>query len=179
MNRAAANRSLLKKLSIVAVAMFGFGYALIPFYNKLCEVAGLNQIQRADAAPANSQVDTSRTVTLKFDANLRDHLPWSFKPLTRSVQVHPGELIHVVYEVKNSSDQAVFGQAIPSYGPQLAGQYVKKLDCFCFTRQELKANETREMPVVLVIDPALPSDVTTVTLSYTFFKVAGAGPKPG
>jgi cytochrome c oxidase assembly protein subunit 11 len=179
MNRDDANRVLLKKLSVVAIAMFGFGFALIPFYDKLCEVAGLNQLQRADAAPANSQVDTARTVTLEFDANHRDDLPWSFKPLTKSLKVHPGELVHVVYEVKNSSDQAVFGQAIPSYGPQLAGRYVRKLDCFCFTRQELKPNETREMPVVLVLDPALPADVTTVTLSYTFFRVAGAGSKPG
>lgn len=176
---ASANRKLLKKLLIIAVGMFGFGYALAPFYSKLCEVAGLNQIQYADAAPANSQLDVSRTITLELDANLRDDLPWTFRPLQKSVRVHPGELVQVMYEVKNSSGQAVFGQAIPSYGPQLAGQYVKKLECFCFTRQEVKAGETRQMPVVFVIGPGLPEDVKTVTLSYTFFKVEGAGPTPG
>ncbi len=179
MSSASANRALLKKLLVIALGMFGFGFALVPFYNKLCEVAGLNQIQKADAGPANGQVDASRTVMLELDANLRDQLPWSFRPLTRRMQVHPGELVQVVYEVRNSSDQPVFGQAVPSYAPQLAGRYFKKMDCFCFTRQELKPRETRQMPVVLVIEPSLPADVTTVTLSYTFFKVEGAGPKPG
>jgi cytochrome c oxidase assembly protein subunit 11 len=179
MSDARANRTLLTKLLVVAVGMFGFGFALVPFYNKLCEVAGLNQILTADAAPSNTQVDTSRTITLELDANLRDDLPWTFRPVQKSVQVHPGGLVHVVYEVKNTSDRAIVGQAIPSYGPQLAAQYVKKLECFCFTRQELKAGETREMPVVFVIERGLPDDVKTVTLSYTFFRVEGAEPKPG
>jgi cytochrome c oxidase assembly protein subunit 11 len=178
-SEAAANRTLLAKLLVVAVGMFGFGFALVPFYNKLCEVAGLNQILTADAAPASTQVDTSRTITLELDANLRDDLPWTFRPVQKSIQVHPGALVQVVYQVKNTSDQAVFAQAIPSYGPQLAAQYVKKLECFCFTRQELKAGEARQMPVVFVIERGLPDDVKTVTLSYTFFRVEGAGPKPG
>jgi cytochrome c oxidase assembly protein subunit 11 len=179
MSGASANRTLLVKLLIVAVGMFGFGFALVPFYNKLCEVAGLNQIQTADASAANTQVDTKRTITLELDANLRDDLPWTFRPLQQSIKVHPGELVHVTYEVSNTSNQAVLGQAIPSYGPQLAAAYVKKLECFCFTRQELKAGETRQMPVVFVIQPNLPDDVKTVTLSYTFFRVEGTGAKPG
>lgn len=179
MSAASANRTLLRKLLVVAVAMFGFGYLLVPFYNKLCEVTGLNQILTADAAPVNTQVDKSRTVLLQLDANLRDDLPWTFTPTQKSVSVHPGELVQVTYKVSNSSGQTVFGQAVPSYGPQLAGQYVKKLECFCFTRQELKAGETRDMPVVFVLDPRLPKDVSTVTLSYTFFRVEGAGSKPG
>jgi cytochrome c oxidase assembly protein subunit 11 len=176
---ASANRALLKKLLVVALGMFGFGYALAPFYSKLCEVAGLNQIQYADAAPANTQIEASRTITLELDANVRDDLPWTFRPVQKSVKVHPGELVQVMYEIKNSSGQAAFGQAIPSYGPRLAGQYVKKLECFCFTRQEVKAGETRQLPVVFVIERGLPEDVKTVTLSYTFFRVEGAGPKPG
>ena len=179
MTDASANRTLLKKLLVVAAGMFAFGYALVPFYSKLCEVTGLNQILMADAAPANPQVDASRTITLELDANLRDDLPWTFQPVQKSVQVHPGELVQVVYEVKNTSDQAVFGQAIPSYGPQLVGQHIKKMECFCFTRQELKGRETRQMPVVFVIERTLPADVKTVTLSYTFFRVEGAGRKPG
>lgn len=170
-----ANRALLVKLIAVAVGMFAFGFALAPFYAKLCEAVGLNQIQSADAVPGNTLVDRGRLVTLQFDANLRDDLPWSFRPLTRSIRAHPGELVQVVYEVKNGSDQAVLGQAVPSYGPQLAARYVKKLECFCFTRQELKPHETRQMPVVFLIGPDLPADVNTVTLSYTFFKIEGAG----
>lgn len=179
MSKAAANRVLMLKLIVVAAGMFGFGFALAPFYGKLCEAVGLNQIQSADAIPRNTQVDESRLVTLQFDANLRDDLPWSFQPLTKSVQAHPGQLVHVLYEIKNASDQPVLGQAIPSYGPQLAAQYVKKLECFCFTRQELKPHETRALPVVFLISADLPADVNTVTLSYTFFKVEGAAPTSG
>jgi cytochrome c oxidase assembly protein subunit 11 len=179
MNTASANRTLMLKLIVVAVGMFGFGFALAPFYNKLCEAVGLNRIQAADVVPSNTQVDRTRLVTLRFDANLRNDLPWTFQPLTKSVQVHPGQLVHVLYEVKNTSDRPVLGQAIPSYGPQLAAQYVKKLECFCFAQQELKPHETRQMPVVFLIEPSLPADVSTVTLSYTFFKVEGAGAASG
>lgn len=179
MSTGSANRVLLVKLVVVAIGMFGFGFALAPFYSKLCEAVGLNQIQTADSLPANGQIDRSRLVTLQFDSNLRDDLPWSFRPLTKSLEAHPGDLIHVVYEVKNASNEAVMGQAIPSYGPQLAARYVKKLECFCFTRQTLQPGETREMQVVFVLEPDLPRDVHTVTLSYTFFKVEGAVAKPG
>jgi cytochrome c oxidase assembly protein subunit 11 len=179
MSAQAVNRRLMVKLLVVAVAMFGFGFALAPMYTKLCALAGVNNLQSSDASAANSQVDLSRTITVQFDANLRNELPWTFRPLTKSVQVHPGELVHVVYEVKNDSDRGAFGQAIPSYGPQAAGRYFKKLECFCFARQELKPNETRQMPVVFVVEAGLPADVHTITLSYTFFRVEGAGAKPG
>jgi cytochrome c oxidase assembly protein subunit 11 len=179
MSARSANRRLVVKLIVVAIGMFGFGFALAPMYTKLCELTGLNNLQTSDAAPLNTQVDRSRTITVQFDANLRNELPWSFRPLTKSLQVHPGQLVNVVYEVKNASDSDLFGQAIPSYGPQVAGRYFKKLECFCFTRQELKPNETRQMPVVFVVEAGLPADVHTITLSYTFFRVEGAGPKPG
>ena len=179
MSAPSKNRVLVTKLVVVAIVMFWFGFALAPMYTKLCELAGINNLQASDAPAVNAQVDSSRTITVQFDANLRDDLPWTFQPLTKSVQVHPGQLVHVVFEVKNASDRDVFGQAIPSYGPQVAGRYFKKLECFCFTRQELKPNETRQMPVVFVVEPGLPGDVHTITLSYTFFKVEGAGAKPG
>ena len=179
MSAGSANRALVVKLVVVAIGMFGFGFALAPIYSKLCELTGVNNLQTRDAGALNTQVDRSRTITVQFDANLRNELPWTFRPLTKSMQVHPGELVHVVYEVKNASDRGAFGQAIPSYGPQVAGRYFKKLECFCFTRQELKPNETREMPVVFVVEPGLPQDVHTITLSYTFFRVDGAGAKPG
>jgi cytochrome c oxidase assembly protein subunit 11 len=168
-----ANRSLLRKLAFIVVAMFGFGYLLVPFYEKICEVTGLRNIAQADAI-ANTQVDASRTVRIEFDANLRD-MPWTFKPLATSLPVHPGELTQVDYEVVNNTDHPVTGQAIPSYAPQFAAQYFRKLECFCFARQTLAAGERRVMPVVFVIDPAAPRDLETITLSYTFFTVEGNG----
>ena len=166
------NSATLRKLLIVACAMFGFGFALVPFYKKICEVAGLNNIARADAVP-NTQVDASRWITVELDANLRSDLPWTFTPVEKTVRFHPGELVQVTYEVRNHSGVPVTGQAIPSWGPQVAGRHLKKLDCFCFTQQTLQAGEVRRMPVVFVIDSSLPADVGYVTLSYTFFKVEG------
>jgi cytochrome c oxidase assembly protein subunit 11 len=174
---AAANLRLMKKLVVIAGAMFGFGFALVPFYEKICEVTGIRNVLKADALPANTQVDASRVVTVELDSNLH-HLAWTFRPLQRSVQLHPGELVTVTYEVRNTQDRPVTGQAVPSYGPQLAGQYFKKLECFCFQQQTLGPNEVREMPVVFVVDPELPRDVNTITLSYTFFEVAGRAASP-
>jgi cytochrome c oxidase assembly protein subunit 11 len=167
------NRALLVKLGVVVVAMFGFGYALVPFYEKICEVTGLRNIARADEVK-NTQVDASRTVRIEFDSNVRK-LQWQFRPLTPVVGVHPGEMRQVVYEIVNTTDRPLTGQAIPSYGPPHAGQYFRKLECFCFAKQTLLPGERRQMPVVFVVDPDLPKDVATITLSYTFFEVEGAG----
>lgn len=167
----AANGQMLRKLVVVTLLMFGFGYAMVPFYKKLCEVAGITELARADE-PANTQVDTSRTLTVQFDGNSHG-LPWTFEPLQRAVKVHPGQLIQVSYRVTNNSKAAIVGQAIPSYGPTFAASHVKKLECFCFARQELKAGEVRDMPVQLVIDSGFPKEVDTITLSYTFFEVPG------
>jgi cytochrome c oxidase assembly protein subunit 11 len=171
-----ANRVMLVKLLVVTIGMFGFGYALVPLYKKICEVTGINEVEKANSPVANSQVDLGRLVTLEFDANVRSDLPWKFRPMQASMTVHPGQLVQITYEVRNASDRAITGQAIPSYGPQIAGQYFRKLDCFCFARQTFAPGETRQMPVVFVIEPGLPKDVTTVTLSYTFFNVEGAAP---
>ena len=168
---ATENNRTLKRLVIGAVAMFGFGFLLVPMYEKICEVTGINNILQPDRV-VNTQVDTSRTVLVEFDANLHG-LPWQFRPRDTVMRVHPGELATVVYEVANTRNVAVTGQAIPSYGPQHAGRYFLKMECFCFTQQQLDAGEMREMPVAFVIDPNLPRDVTTITLSYTFFEVAG------
>jgi cytochrome c oxidase assembly protein subunit 11 len=173
--RSLDNRRLLIRLAVAAVGMFGFGFLLVPFYNTICEVTGVNRLMKADAQAANTQVDRSRRLTLEFDANAHA-LPWRFSPQQASVSVHPGELVRVDYVLENTTDKAIVGQAIPSYGPQLAGQYIKKLDCFCFQQQTLAAHERRVMPVVFVVDPALPADVNTVTLSYTFFEIEGAAP---
>jgi cytochrome c oxidase assembly protein subunit 11 len=169
-----ANRMLLRKLTVVALAMFGFGFALVPIYKKICETAGIYNLEQPDQV-RNTQVDASRLITVEFDANTRG-LPWEFRPMQRSVQVHPGQVVQVLYEVRNNTGSAIAGQAIASYGPQVAGQYVKKMQCFCFARQELKGNETRQMPVQFVVDPRLPGEVKVITLSYTFFELPGGAP---
>jgi cytochrome c oxidase assembly protein subunit 11 len=166
-----ANRVLVGKLALVAVMMFGFGYALVPFYDQICKATGLRDIAVPDIV-TNTQVDLSRTVRLEFDATV-NKMPWQFRPLTPVVSVHPGELTQVVYEVENTSERPMTGQAVPSYGPRVAGEYFKKLDCFCFTKQSFGPHEKRQMPVVFVIDSRLPADVNTITLSYTFFEVEG------
>ena len=172
------NAALLRKLVVVAVLMFGFGWALVPLYRKICEVTGINVLTSRDPAiearARNTQVDLSRTVTVEFDANGRG--AWHFKPLTPHVQVHPGELVHVEYDLVNQASRAMAGQAIPSYAPQSSARYFEKLECFCFRQQVLAAGETRRFPVVFFIDPLLPADVAQITLSYTFFEVPGALP---
>jgi cytochrome c oxidase assembly protein subunit 11 len=170
-NARRSNRRMLAKLGLVVVLMFGFGFALVPFYDKICKATGLRDIDAPDEVH-NTQVDLKRTVRLELDANTAK-LPWRFRPLTPIVTVHPGEVAQVVYEVENLSDHAVTGQAIPSYGPQLAAEYFRKLECFCFTKQSLGPREKRQMPVLFVIDPKLPADVPAITLSYTFFEVEG------
>jgi cytochrome c oxidase assembly protein subunit 11 len=175
---AQANQQTLVKLLVVAVMMFGFGYAMVPFYRAICDALGLNSVAKADVV-ASTQVDTGRLLTIEFDTNLRNNLPWTFTAVEKSVRIHPGALTQVTFEVRNSSDRAVTGQAIPSFGPQLAGRYFKKLDCFCFTQQTLAPGEVRRMPVAFVIEPGLPEDVNTVTLSYTFFEVEGKKAKEG
>ena len=153
-DRRRSNGRMLARLLFVVAVMFGFGFALVPFYEQICKATGLRDIDRPDAV-ANTQVDVSRSVRLELDANT-SKLPWRFRPLTPIVEVHPGEVTQVLYEVENLSPQAVTGQAVPSYGPQLAGQYFRKLDCFCFTRQAFAPHEKRQMPVVFVVDPRLP-----------------------
>jgi cytochrome c oxidase assembly protein subunit 11 len=169
------NRRLSRRLAVVAVGMFGFGFALVPFYGQICAALGINSIERADEV-VNTQVDTTRTITIEFDANA-PNLPWRFKPLVNHIQVHPGQLATVEYEVINVRAEPVTGQAVPSYGPQYAGEYFKKVECFCFTHQTLGPGETRRMPVSFVVDPKLPREVNSIALSYTFFEVAGRGGK--
>ena len=170
------NGHLFRKLLVVAVAMFGFGYAMVPLYKAICEVTGINILTPRDPdakdIARNSQVDSSRLVTIEFDANQRG--PWRFRPVKSSMQVHPGELSTIVYEIANQQPRAMVGQAIPSYAPMQAASHFRKVECFCFQQQTLQANEARQFPVVFVVDANLPKDVDTITLSYTFFEVGGA-----
>lgn len=180
----ADNRRMLGKLMVVVVLMGGFGYALVPMYRAICDALGVNvlsvsEIRRAGAAgtagkPGNTQVDTSRTITVEFDANARG--PWDFKPAVSSVQVHPGEMVTVMYEFRNKQDRTMAAQAIPSYAPKQSMAHFNKLECFCFNEYTLKPGESKQWPVVFYIDAKVPKAVTTITLSYTFFEVGGKIP---
>ena len=173
------NRRMLGKLLVVAVLMLGFSYALVPMYRQLCEVLGINVLTQQDGMVAydkNTQVDKSRSILIELDGNAQG--PWRFRPTTRSVTVHPGELTTVMYEVVNTQNREVQAQAIPSYAPQSATPHFMKVECFCFKQQTLKAKEARQMPVVFYIDPKLPREVKTITLSYTFFEIAGTQAAP-
>ncbi|PKO84745.1 MAG: cytochrome c oxidase assembly protein [Betaproteobacteria bacterium HGW-Betaproteobacteria-11] len=178
----AKNWRTLLRLAAFSVLMFGFGYALIPLYPVMCKTLGINQTGVDDRPAVSAQVDETRSVVVEFDSNVHG-MPWKFRPLVSHVTVHPGAITQVSFEVVNTLPTPVTGQAIPSYGPPLAAEYFRKLECFCFNKQTLKPGERREMPVVFVIDPALPKDISTVTLSYTFFEVEGnrrtAGRNPG
>lgn len=176
------NIRMVSKLLVVAAGMFAFGYALVPIYRAICEMTGINVLAVGDRnipgatskAPANTQVDTSRTITVEFDANARG--PWEFKPAQRSLQVHPGEMVSVMYEFQNTQNRRMAAQAIPSYAPQQAAPHFNKLECFCFSQYTLEPGEKKSWPVVFVIDPKLSRDVRTITLSYTFFEVGGKTP---
>jgi cytochrome c oxidase assembly protein subunit 11 len=170
------NRRTFTRLSIVAVFMFGFGYALVPFYDRICMALGINSLVERSEPAANTRVDRTRTVSIEFDANAHN-MPWHFQPMVKHMAVHPGQLVHVEYEVANVRSAPVTGQAVVSYGPRAAGEYVRKLECFCFSQQTLAAGETRRMPVTFVLDASLPAEINTVTLSYTFFERTGADVK--
>lgn len=167
------NLQMVGKLVVVVGLMFGFGYALVPIYKHICEALGINVLSQADRAEQakNTQIDTSRTVTVEFDANARG--PWDFKPAKNHVTVHPGEMVTVNYTFRNKQDRTMAAQAIPSYAPKQASAHFQKFECFCFNEYTLKPGEEKEWPVVFVVSPKLPKDVKTITLSYTFFEVAG------
>ena len=178
------NLRMTGKLAVIAVGMFAFGYALVPIYRAICEMTGINILALAEREvpgakgkmPANTQVDKSRLITVEFDTNVRG--PWDFKPVVRSLQVHPGELTTVMYQFQNIQNRTMSAQAIPSYAPRQAASHFNKLECFCFSQYTLAPGEKKEWPVAFVIDPRLPKDVTTITLSYTFFEVGMQTPMP-
>jgi cytochrome c oxidase assembly protein subunit 11 len=177
------NFKMVGKLCVITLGMFGFGYALVPIYEAICEATGINVLALSEREvpgsrpklPANTQVDRTRTITVEFDVNTRG--PWHFKPAVRSMEVHPGELSTVLYEFQNIQNRTMAAQAIPSYAPKQSSAHFNKLECFCFTQYTLAPGEKKEWPVAFIIDPRLPKDVTTITLSYTFFEVGGKVPQ--
>jgi len=170
-----ANKRLALKLALVAVLMFGFGYAMVPLYNVFCKVTGINgktgQISNREAKL--EKADTDRFVTVEFDTNVNSKLPWKFKPLQRRLKVNPGAINQAMFYAENMSGFTVVGQAIPSVAPNEAALYFNKTECFCFTKQTLGPGERRNMPVRFIIDSKLPKGIKTMTLSYTFFRAPG------
>ena len=181
---------LVKKLLLLVAAASLFGFALVPLYNVLCDATGFNGktanrkgnfaagglTPTAEAAP--SSIDRSRLVTVEFTGTVMPGLPWEMRPLTTSLETHPGEMQQVRYLVRNTSDHTITGQAVPSVTPGQAAQHFEKIECFCFTQQALAPGEAREMPVVFVVKPDMDRDVRHITLSYSFFSIDGQRDSP-
>ncbi|MCH9048404.1 MAG: cytochrome c oxidase assembly protein [Gammaproteobacteria bacterium] len=163
----------VKKLFVFAIVMFGFGYVMVPIYDVLCDITGLNgktgEISQSEAE--TNRVDVDRLVTVEFDTNVNPALPWKFKVAEYKMKIHPGEIAEAVFIVENKSDKSVIGQAVPSVAPAQASLYFNKTECFCFIKQVLGPRERKEMIVRFVVDSKLPEKITTMTLSYTFFRV--------
>ncbi len=172
-NNSSPERSAIK-LGVIAMAMFGFGYLLVPLYDALCDATGLNgkSSNVTEQQTVDFETDETRTVTVEFITNLNEGMQWNFKPEITKREVHPGKAYQANFLVSNKSNHAIIGQAVPSVVPFEAANHFIKTECFCFTNQTLQAGESLEMPVVFVINPALPERVTTVTLSYTFFDIS-------
>jgi len=171
-DRKQANQRVVKRLGIAAVLMFGFGFAMVPLYDVFCDITGINgktgRIELEDAL--SQQVDEDRLVTVEFLATVHSDLPWEFRPVVKRIKVHPGEVTEVNYFASNQTENLVAGQAVPSVAPGLAAKYFNKTECFCFTRQTLGPGESREIALRFVVDPELPVEVRTVSLSYTFYQ---------
>jgi cytochrome c oxidase assembly protein subunit 11 len=166
-------RNSALKLAIIPLLMFGFGFALVPLYDVFCDITGLNgKTGRIQAAEVDAgQVDITRTIEVRFLANTNAGLPWSFEPLVKKMEVHPGQVYEAVFRVRSASAEKTLGQAVPSVSPGQAARYFNKTECFCFTQQALEARETRDMPLRFVVGSGISKDIEQITLSYTFFSV--------
>lgn len=169
--RDAANRKLVIRLLLLVVASVLFVIALVPLYNVLCQLTGLNGKTEGTASEAlkTLKVDETRWVTVEFTSSVMPGLSWQFEPKQSSIKVHPGKMQLALYTARNVTNQKAAGQAVPSVSPGQAAQYFKKIECFCFQRQELKAGESRDMPLTFYVSPELPREIKTITLSYAFF----------
>ena len=161
------------KLALVAIAMFAFGFALVPIYDKICEITGLNgktgTIEASTAA--TMEINTQRTVTIEFIANLNQSAPFAFNPIVKKLQIHPGGIYTMEYLARNLTDASLVAQASPSVSPSIASSHLKKIECFCFQKQYFEAHEERRMPVQFIVAPTLPDHIKTITLAYTFFDI--------
>lgn len=170
-NRDTANRKLALKLVWIVVGALLFVIALVPLYNVLCQATGFNgKTAGLPASLAKSmKVDKTRWIKVEFTGNAMSGLAWDFYPKQSSMRVHPGQIEIATYFAKNMTDKSIAGQAVPSMSPGQAALYFKKIECFCFQRQELKAGESKEMPLRFYVSPELPENIQTITLSYAFY----------
>ncbi|WP_114324992.1 cytochrome c oxidase assembly protein [Candidatus Colwellia aromaticivorans] len=167
------NGKVIKKLVLVVFAMFGFGFALVPLYDVFCDITGLNgKTNDVGVAYENEGIDTSRTVKIQFITRMAKGIPWKFEPIINEILVHPGEVKFVNFYAKNKSKRDIVGQAVPSVSPGLAAGYFQKIECFCFTQQPLQAGEEVEMGLQFYVDIDLPSEINTLTLSYTLYDIS-------
>jgi len=175
-NLANANRKLIGWLIAAAIGMFGFGFALVPLYDVLCEQLGINGKTQSTASSYEPvTIDRNRTITVEFMSQIQSDMPWEFKPEVTRMRVHPGELVRTNFKAKNLSINDVVGQAIPSVSPGQGAAYFNKTECFCFNQQRLSAKASAELPLIFYVDPDLPDSITTLTLSYTLYNITDRG----
>ena len=163
----------LTKMLVAAMIAFAFSFSLVPLYRIACQKVFGIRIENSASGPvatARAAVDEDRIITVQFDGGVNSKLPWAFKPTEMSMQVRPGEQYETMYFAHNNSDRTIVGSAVPSVAPARASGFFSKTECFCFTAQTLAAGESRDMPVRFIVDPSLPENIKTLTLSYTFFK---------
>lgn len=170
--RTKANARLVRRIVFIVIAMFGFGFAVVPFYNVFCELTGLNgRVRNEMTASGDYAVDPTREITLEFVTSLNEGMPLAFRAEKSKLKIHPGQYYTVNFYAENLTDRKLVGQAIPSIAPGLFAEHLKKAECFCFSEQEFEPHKERQMPVRFVVDPAIPEDVKDLTLSYTFFDI--------
>ncbi|WP_038173547.1 MULTISPECIES: cytochrome c oxidase assembly protein [Vibrio] len=169
-----ANRKLTLKLLAAVVAMFGFGFALVPLYDIMCDVLGINGKTNSESVlqPQGMVPDTSRSIRVEFMAHNHNNVPWSFAPKQIAMNVHPGQVIQTAYLAENLSSRDIVGQAVPSVSPGLGATYFNKIECFCFNQQPLSAAAKTEMPLIFYIEPDIPQSIHTLTLSYTLYDIS-------
>jgi cytochrome c oxidase assembly protein subunit 11 len=175
-------RRTLLLLVGLAVGMFGFGFAMVPLYGLLCRATGIESVEQRTAVGGHSQASSASTtvqdrwVTVKLDTSVHPDLPWTLEPMQRKLRVHPGEINSVIFLAENNSGQEITAQALPSIIPWQATGFFSKLECFCFTQQTLAGNERKEMPLRFLVSPDLPTDVGSITLSYSIMRVSDPQP---
>lgn len=183
----ASHSRLIGRLLLMVAGAFIFAFAMVPLYNVLCEATGFNGKTTIPKTILNgfgvggmqatntptSKVDTSRTVRVEFTGTVMPGLPWEMRPLTLSLEIHPGEMQQVSYLVRNTSNRTIVGQAVPSISPGLAAQHFEKIECFCFSQQTLAPGEAREMPLAFIVKPEVDRNISQITLSYAFFSIDG------
>lgn len=166
------NNKIIKRLLLLVVGMFGFGFAMVPLYDVFCEITGINgKPSNVAAVHDNSEIDVSREITIQFVASVKRGMPWEFRPEISEMKIHPGQVYKTSFYARNLSNKKVTGQAIPSIAPGLAAIYMNKTECFCFNQQHLNGDEEVDMPLVFFIDKDIPAEIQTLSLSYSLFNI--------